>query len=152
MGKSYNPGSHSTLIFKYSYKGGKMDDLRMFKNILKSGSAISSSIERDSNIDLVVWAVGMAEHIMQLKNYNDEEKRFSLIQLLLLTGAVSRLVGEKSRVGNWESTLKADLISTIVRYLPLELDVDKFPWVTRDINRPQNEDLKLVLAAIKFKY
>jgi hypothetical protein len=129
-----------------------MDDLRMFKNILKSGSVMSSSLERDSQVDLTVWAVGKADQVMQLKNFNDEEKRFSLMELLLLTGAISRLVGEKSRVGNWESTLKADLISTIVRYLPLELDVDKFPWVTRDINRPQNEDLKLVLAAIKFKY
>jgi hypothetical protein len=130
-----------------------MDEIRKFKEYLYSGSVISAELSDANAATLKKWSVDTAEKLLLFDNYDEEQKSDFMVQLLFLTGAISRLVAENLRGSPfWTVLAKFKMLDTIIRYLPLVINSRKFFDVSDMRKIPSADDLlDLILTKITFK-
>jgi hypothetical protein len=129
-----------------------MDKLKIIKEILDSGSVISSGLHSLGQAQLKTWTINTAEKILQLRNYTDERKYYLLAQLLILSGAISRLAADNlKKLPYSEVTARVDLVTKIVRCLPLVLDKDGTSALDLMKTLSKYDVLGLILSKITFK-
>jgi hypothetical protein len=129
-----------------------MDRLGNLKYVITSGCVISPCLQSDVAKKLKNWTIDIGEKIQQMKDYFDSQKDLDYIFLILLAGDISKLVGEKARSKNYPGlTSKIDVINKIIDQLPLNVDLNKYPWATLMYENTQMEIMEKVLSAITFK-